>query len=305
MKKLPILSTLLAATFALTFPAARAADAPKPLKVLLLAGGCCHDYAKQKDILKSGLEARANVIVDVIWASKTETNPDGTPRLVNDGSTKPALSIYGNADYAKGYDLVLHDECAADINDPAVIAAVLKPHLDGIPGVNLHCAMHCYRFGDFGKPVAAGADNAKWYEYLGLQSTGHGPQEPIEVTYTDKESPITKGMADWTTIKEEHYNNIQVFPTAHVIARGKQTTHSKKKQADGTETVEDKVNEAVNAWTNTYNGKTRVFSTTIGHNNDTVSDAKYLDLVTRGVLWATNHINPDGSPAKGYGPGGK
>ena len=305
MKKLPILSTLLAATFALTFPAAHAADAPKPLKVLLLAGGCCHDYAKQKDILKSGLEARANVIVDVIWASKTETNPDGTPRLVNDGSTKPALSIYGNADYAKGYDLVLHDECAADINDPAVIAAVLKPHLDGIPGVNLHCAMHCYRFGDFGKPVAAGADNAKWYEYLGLQSTGHGPQEPIEVTYTDKESPITKGMADWTTIKEEHYNNIQVFPTAHVIARGKQTTHSKKKQADGTETVEDKVNEAVNAWTNTYNGKTRVFSTTIGHNNDTVSDAKYLDLVTRGVLWATNHINPDGSPAKGYGPGGK
>ena len=305
MKKLPVLSTLLAATFALTFPTARAADAPKPLKVLLLTGGCCHDYAKQKDILKTGLESRANIVVDVIWASKTENNPDGTPRLVNDGSTKPALSIYGNADYAKGYDLVIHDECAADINDPAVIAAVLKPHMDGIPGVNLHCAMHCYRFGDFGKPVAAGADNAKWYEYLGLQSTGHGPQEPIEVSYVDKESPITKGMADWTTIKEEHYNNIQVFPTAHVIARGKQTTHNKKKQADGTETVEDKVNEAVNAWTNTYNGKTRVFSTTIGHNNATVEDAKYLDLVTRGVLWATNHINPDGTPAKGYGPGGK
>ena len=32
---------------------ARAEDA-KPLKVLLLAGGCCHYYAKQKDILKSG-----------------------------------------------------------------------------------------------------------------------------------------------------------------------------------------------------------------------------------------------------------
>ena len=305
MKKLPVLSALLAAAFALTFPAARAADAPKPLKVLLLTGGCCHDYAKQKDILKKGIEERANVVIDIIWASKTENNPDGTPRLVNDGSTKPALSIYGNPDYAKGYDLVIHDECAADINDPAVIAGVLKPHMDGIPGVNLHCAMHCYRFGDFGKPVAAGADNAKWYEYLGLQSTGHGPQEPIEVTYADKESPITKGMADWTTIKEEHYNNIQVFPTAHIIARGKQTTHNKKKQADGTETVVDNVNEAVNAWTNTYNGKTRVFSTTIGHNNETVSDAKYLDLVTRGVLWATNHINPDGTPAKGYGPGGK
>ena len=305
MKKLPVLSTLLAATFALTFPAARAADAPKPLKVLLLTGGCCHDYAKQKDILKKGLEARANVVIDIIWASKTETNPDGTPRLVNDGSTKPALSIYGNADYAKGYDLVIHDECAADISDPAVIAAVLKPHMDGIPGVNLHCAMHCYRFGDFGKPVAAGADNAKWYEYLGMQSTSHGAQEPIDIAFTDKANPITKGLADWTTVKEELYNNVQVMPGNVALAKGKQVTHSKKKQADGTETVEDKTEEKIVVWTNLYNAKTRVFSTTIGHNNATVEDAKYLDLVTRGVLWATNHLNPDGTAAKGYGPGGK
>ena len=300
MKKLPVLSSLLAASLALVSPAARAADAPKPLKVLLLAGGCCHDYAKQKDILKTGIEQRANAVVDIIYTGEGEKDANGKQDM-----TKPKLPIYGNADYAKGYDVVIHDECAAGITDPAVIAAVLKPHQDGIPGVNLHCAMHCYRFGDFGKPVAAGADNAKWYEYLGLQSTGHGPQEPIEVSYTDKESPITKGMADWTTIKEEHYNNIQVFPTAHVIARGKQTTHNKKKQADGTETVEDKTTETIVVWTNMYNAKTRVFSTTIGHNNATVEDAKYLDLVTRGVLWATNHINPDGTPAKGYGPGGK
>ena len=31
-----------------------------PLKVLLLAGGCCHDYGNQKDALKSGIEARIN-----------------------------------------------------------------------------------------------------------------------------------------------------------------------------------------------------------------------------------------------------
>ena len=29
---------------------ALAADQVKPLKVLLITGGCCHDYAKQKDI---------------------------------------------------------------------------------------------------------------------------------------------------------------------------------------------------------------------------------------------------------------
>ena len=35
------------------------------------------------------------------------------------------------------------------------------------------------------------------------------------------------------------------------------------------------------------------------------NDPRNLDLVTRGVLWATGHINEDGTPAKGYGPGGK
>ena len=291
MKKLPVLLTLLTASLVLVSPAARAADAPKPLKVLLITGGCCHDYKKQKDILKAGLEARAHVIVDQMH--------------VDDSSSKPRLPLYDNPDYAKGYDLVIHDECAAEITDPAVIAGVLKPHLDGLPAVNLHCAMHCYRFGNFQKPVAAGADNAKWFEYLGMQSTGHGPKEPIDITYTDKASPITKGLADWTTIKEELYNNVQIMPGNQALAKGKQITKSKKKQADGTETVEEKATETVVVWTNLWNNKTRVFSTSLGHENATVEDAKYLDLVTRGVLWATNHLNPDGTAAKGYGAGGK
>ena len=64
-------------------------------------------------------------------------------------------------------------------------------------------------------------------------------------------------------------------------------------------------NAGVPMWTNVYNGKTRVFSTTLGHNNDTVADDKYLDLVTRGLLWATGHLNDDGTPATGYGVHGK
>jgi hypothetical protein len=35
-----------------------------------------------------------------------------------------------------------------------------------------------------------------------------------------------------------------------------------------------------------------------------VEDPRYLDLVTRGVLWATNHLNLDGTPATGYGRAG-
>lgn len=278
------ISTLPAFLVAISLASAGfAADAPKPLKVLLITGGCCHDYATQKDILKKGLEERANVVVEHLH----------TP----DKSTKPPLSIYGNPEYAKGFDVVIHDECAADIKDPVVIDGVLKPHKDGTPGVNLHCAMHCYRFGEFKNPVAPGAENSHWYEYLGLQSTGHGPQEPIAITFTAKDSSIVKGLADWTTMKEELYNNIQIL-TGRELAKGKQTVKNK----DGT----TKQVETVVAWTNEYGPKkTRVFSTTIGHNNDTVGDPRYLDFVTRGVLWSAGKLGVDGFPAKGYGPGGR
>ena len=190
-------------------------------------------------------------------------------------------------------DLVIHDECAADINDPEIIKAVLAPHRAGIPGVNLHCAMHCYRIGNPNDKAEAGTDRALWFDYLGLQSSGHGPQLPIAISFTDVTHPISKNMGNWTTINEEHYNNIQIFPTATPLARGKQTV----KGRDGKE----KENDFVVAWANDYKG-TRVFSTTIGHNNATVSDNRYLDLVTRGVLWATKKSDKNGNPLPGYGP---
>jgi hypothetical protein len=261
----------LAAWLALVLVArpASAADAPKPLRILLITGGCCHDYAKQKDILKKGIEARANAQVDIIF--------------VADDSTHPQLPIYGKPDYAKGYDVVIHDECAADVNDPTIIEGVLKPHRDGIPGVNLHCGMHCYRIGNPNDPVTPGTPHGLWFEYLGLQSSGHGAQLPISISFIDPNSPITKGLTDWTTINEELYNNVKVLDGAHPLARGKQG------QSD-----------FVVVWTNLYQGKTRVFSTTIGHNNQTVEDPRYLDLVARGVLWACAKLGEDGKPLPGY-----
>jgi hypothetical protein len=252
----------------------------KPLRVLLITGGCCHDYARQKDILKKGIEERANVMIDQIHT--------------DDKSTHPPLAILGNPDYAKGYDLVVHDECAADISDPATVEGVLKPHRDGLPGVNLHCGMHSYRIGSPNDPVTPGTPHGLWFEYLGLQSSAHGPQTPIAIHYTDKNNPVTKRLTDWTTINEEHYNNVHVFDSARALAHGVQVF----KQKDGAE----KTNDFVVAWMNHYGPKkTRVFSTTIGHNNATVEDPRYLDLVTHGVLWATGHLNDDGTPAKGYG----
>ena len=266
---------------------APAADAVKPLRVLLVAGGCCHDYATQTRILEQGIEARVRADVEVVF------NPDK--------STKATFEIYGNPDWASGYDVVIHDECSADVTDPAYVERILAAHRRGTPAVNLHCAMHSYRWGDFRQAVAAGAENGGWFEMLGLQSTGHGPQQPIEIVFADRAHPVVQSLTDWKTVNEELYNNIQVLPTAKVLATGRQLVPTKpKKDAPADPAAKPTEANAVVVWTNEYGpNKTRVFSTTLGHNNDTVADDRYLDLVTRGLLWAAGKLGDDGAPAPG------
>jgi len=228
---------------------------PKPLKALLITGGCCHDYGKQKDVLKRGIEARAMVEVTQIHT--------------RDSSVKARFDIYDNPDWAKGYDIILHDECTADVVELPYVDNILNAHKNGVPAVNLHCAMHSYRL--------PGRDD--WFQFVGIQSSAHGPQEPIDVTFIDRDHPVTKTLGNWTTIREELYNNIKLFPTAKPLARGRQD-------------VGNRVDDFVVVWTNEF-GKGKVFSTTLGHNTETVSDPRYLDMVTRGLLWACDKLNPD------------
>jgi type 1 glutamine amidotransferase len=227
-----------------------------PIRALLVIGGCCHDYERQKDIITKGISARANVQ----WAIAYD--PDKGTRHKN--------PVYNNADWAKGFDVVVHDECCADVKDLETINRILEPHRKGLPSVVLHCAMHSYRSEGWPKAVIP------WFEFTGLQTTGHGDQLPIAMAYVDKDSPITKGLPDWKTDREELYNNItgKLLETAHPLATGKQGT-----------------TECVVTWTNLYKGKTRVFGTTLGHNNTTVGDPRYLDLVTRGLLWSVDKLD--------------
>jgi type 1 glutamine amidotransferase len=242
----------------------QAADEPKPIRALLVIGGCCHDYKKQKDILTKGISARANVQWTIAY------DPDT--------GTKHLNPVYEKMDWARGYDVVVHDECCADVKDIALIDRILEPHRQGVPAVVLHCGMHCYRSAGWPKATP-------WFDFTGLDTTGHGAQLPIEITFVDKESPITKGLADWKTGPEELYNNItgKLHDTAKPLARGKQTSAGK----DGKTRIDD----TIVAWTNSYKGKTKVFGTTVGHNNTTVDDARYLDLVTRGLLWSVDKLD--------------
>jgi len=256
-------AAILAAVIGLTGAgAAPAEEDTKPIRALLVLGGCCHDYKRQQDLMTKGISARANVQ----WAIAYDP----------DTGTKHLNPWYEKEDWAKGFDVVVHDECCSDVKDIKTVEKILKPHKDGLPAVITHCGIHSYRTEGYPKATM-------WFEFTGLASTGHGPQAPIEISFVDKESPITKGLKDWKTGNEELYNNYagKLHETAQPLARGKQTFNM-----GGKEVIAD----AVCVWTNTYNGKTKVFATTLGHNNDTVGDPRYLDTLARGLLWSVGKL---------------
>ena len=80
------------------------------------------------DLLKKGLEARAHVQVEFVF------NPDT--------STKARYEVYEKPDWAKGYDVIIHDECSADVKELEYVQGILAAHKAGVPAVTLHCAMH-------------------------------------------------------------------------------------------------------------------------------------------------------------------
>src|SRR3954471_15586644 len=83
----------------------------KPIRALLVTGGCCHDYTHQKKILTEGISARANVEWTIVHEG--------------DGTTTHRVSIYEKPDWSKGYDIVVHDECFADVKDEAFVENIL------------------------------------------------------------------------------------------------------------------------------------------------------------------------------------
>lgn len=283
---------LLALLLALCMSNLSAQDSPvqrRPIQVLLVAGGCCHDYATQTRLIKEGIEKRIHARVTVEFNPSTEKDFQ--------------FRVYSKPGWASDYDVIIHDECTAAVKDKEYVDRILEAHRQGVPAVNLHCAMHSFRWGEYQQPVADGADNAGWYEMIGLQSTRHGPRTPIEIEFADSGSPIITGMKDWKTTDEELYNNVRIFDSAKALAYGSQMQPPRKAELKKNPDAKPKEAKSVVVWTNEFGPKkTRIFSTTLGHTNETVGDERYLDLITRGVLWASANLNDDGQPAAGYGP---
>lgn len=237
---------LLLSSLAASLVADEAGEKRPPIQALLVTGGCCHDYDRQKLILTRGISARADVRWTVVHQGGTTTN---TP-----------IPLYNDPDWAAGFDIVVHNECFSDVKDPAFVDRILKPHRDGTPAILIHCAMHCYRVGD-----------DRWFDFVGIRSPGHGPHYSYTVENLLPEHPIMARFgAEFVAPKGELYHSAEVLKSATPLGHA-------KRQSDG--------KPQVCVWTNDYHG-TRVFGTTIGHYNETMVEPKYLDMQAKGLLWA-------------------
>lgn len=251
----------LACTFLLVAPALAA----PPIKALLVTGGCCHDFEAQKKILSEGIGARAHVVFDIVH--------EGTAR-------EHRMSIYEKNDWAKGYDVVVHNECFGFVDDPAFIERIVAPHEAGLPAVILHCSSHSYR----------NTTTDAWRKLVGISSVRHEARRDMIIEREATSHPIMTGFpATWFNAQDELYINVKVWPNVVPLAKSVG--------------VESPTPQIV-IWTNTL-GKARVFATTLGHLNSTMSDPVYLDLVTRGLLWSVDRLDEKGNAKAGYGPGGK
>ena len=254
-----ILSTLVVLVFATLV--ARSADEAKPLRALLVCGGCCHDYAKQKTILSEGISNRANVVFTIVHEGDDRTN---------------RVSIYEKPNWWKGYDVVVHNECFGFVNDDKFIENIAAAHAAGVPGVFLHCSTHSYRMGQ----------TDAWRETLGLRSMSHDKARDLTVKNLKPAHPVMKDFpTEWHDAKDELYRNEKVWPTLTPLA----SAFSEESKKDH-----------VVIWLNEP-GKTRVFATTLGHSNDTMNQTPFLDLVARGLLWTCDKLDSDGKPKPGYG----
>ncbi len=227
----------------------------KPIKAMLITGGCCHDYEQQKKIITEGISARCKIKID--WT------------IVHQGgsTTDTKIPLFEDKDWAKGYDIVIHNECFAKIDDKDWVERVLKPHREGVNAIVIHCAMHTFR----------DLKSNEYRDFLGVESRSHGPHHSYKVENLEPADPIMKGFGkDWETPQGELYyvNNIggKATPLARAFSSG-----GRKKQE-------------VCIWKNEY-GKSRVFGTTIGHHNETMSTPKYLNFLTRGFLWAVDRFD--------------
>jgi len=242
---------------------------PPPIRALLVTGGCSHDYQIRQEILTRGIRER--VVRPIEWVV----------RLQGVGESDVRIPLFESAEWAKDYDIVVHDHCFPRVRDTAYVDRILAPHRAGLPAVLLHGSMMSFRTGD-----------ERWFDFTGLTTRAHERERAIRVEAIAPEDPILKGFLPWEIPREELYRVEKVKSGAVALTRS----------------LDPAGQSHITSWTHRYGpGQARVFGTSLGNATSTVADAKYLDLITRGFLWSLGELSetsfrvvPEAESLKGF-----
>ena len=223
------------------------------INALVISGGCCHDYGLQGRLLMDTI----NRVLPVDW----------TIAYQGGRGTRGVFTTYRTPRWADGFDIVVHNECTADVTDEKYIKTITSGHRPGPPALVIHCAMHTFRTAPFDD----------WREFLGVTTRRHTAAHNIKVKVAENIPAQFRGFRpDWTTPVDELYVIEKLWPKASAVASAISPEDQK---------------EYPLAWVNDYQG-VRVFGTTLGHGNDTWNDATFQDLMVRGFKWALNRTDP-------------
>jgi type 1 glutamine amidotransferase len=186
-------------------------------------------------------------------------------------------------------DLASVDVIVLDYNGPrwgrTAEAAVAGFVRSGEGLVVVHGAS--YAFGEMeilgDKHQRTGQFEPPWTEYgemtgvtwtAGPPRSGHGKRHEFRVEITDREHPITRGLAESFTIDDELYHHLVFKPGIHVLARAYDAP-----EIGGTGKREPIL------WTVRF-GQGRVFHTTLGHDTKAMSAPGFAVTFARGAEWA-------------------
>lgn len=229
------------------------AEEAEPVRALLITGGGWHDYETQEKLLVEGISERLGERIE--WT------------VVHEGGGEPDhhVSVMQEDDWAADYDVVVHNTGFGRVTDPEFVAHFTEHHL-GTPAVLIHAAIHSYRYAEPADP---------WFRFVGLRSMGHEGQRAFPVENVAPEHPIMEGFpAEWNSPVDEVYVVEEVVGEITPLAR-----------AYGTETEE----YHTVTWAHEIDG-TRVFATTLGHNNETFEDGEFIGKIANGILWAVGRL---------------
>ena len=233
-----------------------------------------HDYEEQSQKLIPALQKRFNLSVDITGRSKNEL----TETLMD-------------PDFAKGYDLIIYNACLAYTREYILARNLMDQTANGTPTVLLHCAMHNFtgtssELGIIGKWKLKQDKNnwtksypnkvfPVWWEYTGIDTTKHDRAKKLE-TKIISTHPIIKSFPDnWFSKRDELYLNIRMSNSI-------------------TPLLSDSEGKHIVAWLNSF-GNGEIFATTLGHDNNTLEDDDYIDLVVRGIAYLLGELDESGN----------